>query len=82
MVSSESFKRILKSMNSSESNFFHAGILLTPKNLTKHVVYRVQLGSYILCLINYVQYCTFYVTFVYPLRNFFSPFHETLILVL
>jgi hypothetical protein len=53
MVSSESFQHTLKSMYSSESNFIHAGILLTPRNLTKHVVYRVQLGSYILCFINY-----------------------------
>ena len=53
MVSSENFKRILKSMNSSESNFVHAGILWTPRNLTKLVGYRVKLGSYILCFTNY-----------------------------
>jgi len=40
-------------MNSSESNFVHADILLTPRNLTKLVVYHVQLGSYILCFISY-----------------------------
>jgi hypothetical protein len=53
MASSESFKRVLKSVNSSESNFVHAGIPLTLRNLTKRVVYRVELGSYIFCFINY-----------------------------